>query len=56
MIDYRFLTPAEEEMTTAALFYEAASPGLGDAFLDDMQHVIDNLREYHTQASRLMLS
>jgi hypothetical protein len=28
MIDYRFLHPAEEEMTEASLFYEAASTGL----------------------------
>jgi hypothetical protein len=29
MIGYRFLSPAEEEMIEAALFYEAASKGLG---------------------------
>ena len=46
MIGYRFLTPAEDEMVEAALFYEAASPGLGDSFLDDVQRVIDSLREY----------
>jgi hypothetical protein len=27
MIGYRFLIPAEEEMTEASLFYEAASTG-----------------------------
>jgi hypothetical protein len=37
MIPYRFLTPAEEEMTEAALFYEAASSQLGSDFLDDVQ-------------------
>jgi plasmid stabilization system protein ParE len=46
MIGYRFLTPAEEEMIEAALYYEAASTGLGTNFLDDVQRVVDNLRQY----------
>jgi hypothetical protein len=46
MISYRFLTPAEEEMTEAALFYEAASSQLGTDFLDDVQRAIDTLRNY----------
>lgn len=45
MIGYRLLPPAEEEIAEAALFYEAAKTGLGDAFLDDIQHVIDTVRE-----------
>lgn len=44
MIGYRFLPPAEEEMTDAALFYEAAAPSLGHDFLDDLQHAIDTAR------------
>ncbi len=32
-------------MTEAALFYEAARTGLGDAFLDDIRHAIDTVRE-----------
>ena len=46
MIPYRFLTPAEEEMTEASLFYEAASTGLGRDFLDDVQRGIDSVREH----------
>ena len=46
MIGYRFLYPAEEEMTEASLFYEAASLGLGNNFLDDVQRVVDSLREH----------
>jgi hypothetical protein len=46
MIGYRFLSPAEEEMTEASLFYDAASSGLGNDFLDDVQHAIDRLCEY----------
>jgi len=32
-------------MTDASLFYEAASPGLGHRFLNDLQIVVDVLRE-----------
>ncbi len=46
MIGYRFLSPAEEEMTEAALFYDTASSGLGSDFLDDVQQAIDRLCEY----------
>jgi plasmid stabilization system protein ParE len=45
MIGYRFLPPAEEEMTEASQFYEAASTALGSSFLDDVQRVVDRLRE-----------
>ena len=45
MIGYRLLPPAEEEMTEAARFYEAAKTGLGDAFLDDIQRAIETVRE-----------
>ncbi|MGZ8264091.1 MAG: hypothetical protein ACXW2I_07835 [Burkholderiales bacterium] len=33
-------------MTEAALFYQAAGAGLGDDFLDDVQHAIDSVREH----------
>ena len=46
MIPYRFLTPAEEEMAEAALFYEAASSQLGNDFLEDVQRAVDRLREF----------
>jgi toxin ParE1/3/4 len=46
MMGYRFLPPAEEEMTEASLFYEDASAGLGSDFFDDVQRVIDALREH----------
>ena len=46
MIDYRFLFPAEEEMTEASVFYDAASRGLGEDFLDDIQQAIDRVCEY----------
>lgn len=46
MIGYRFLPPAEEEMTEAAFFYEANSTGLGSDFLDDLQRAIDAVREH----------
>jgi hypothetical protein len=40
MIGYRFLTPAEIEMTEASAFYEAAASGLGADFLDEIQRII----------------
>jgi toxin ParE1/3/4 len=52
MIGYRFLPAAEEEMTEASMFYENASTGLGHDFLDDVQGVIDHLRQHpHAGAS-----
>jgi hypothetical protein len=44
MIGYRFLSVAEEEMSEAAVFYEARTPGLGGKFLDDVQQVVARLR------------
>ena len=55
MIGYRFLTPAEEEMIEAALYYESASRGLGDDFLDDVQRAADNLRKYPNSRVALMV-
>jgi plasmid stabilization system protein ParE len=46
MISYRFLSPAEEEMSEAALFYELALAGLGTQILDDVQRAIDSLLIY----------
>jgi hypothetical protein len=46
MIGYRYLTPAEEEMIEASLFYEAASTGLGKRLLDDVQRAVDRLRKH----------
>ena len=46
MTAYRFLSPAEEEMIEAALFYESRSGGLGNDFLDDVQQAVDRLSHY----------
>ena len=46
MMGYRFLLPAEEEMTEASVFYEAASPDLGVDFLDDVHRGIDIVRAH----------
>src|SRR6266849_7884859 len=46
MIGYRFLLPAEEEMTDASVFYEAATTGLGAGFLDEVGRVVNILREH----------
>jgi len=60
MIGYRFLSPADEEMTEASVFYEAATFGLGADFLAEIQQVINALRHpqlgqihrYRTKTSR----
>ena len=44
MIDYRFLSVADDEMSEAAVFYETRGAGLGSNFLDDVQQSIDRLR------------
>lgn len=46
MTPYRFLSPAEEEMTEAALFYELSLDGLGGDFLDDVQRAVDRLSNF----------
>lgn len=46
MIGYRFLTPAEIEMTEASAFYESAASGLGVEFLEEVQRVVLILREH----------
>ena len=46
MIGYHFLLPAEEEMTEASVFYEVATSGLGAGFLDEVQRVINILRDH----------
>ena len=46
MIGFRYLPPAEEEMTEAARFYENEAVGLGTDFLDDIQRTINRLREH----------
>jgi hypothetical protein len=46
VIPYRFLSPAEEEMTEAALFYESALVGLGTDFLNDVQRAVNRVLDY----------
>ena len=45
MTAYRYLPGAREDLNKAAAFYEASVPGLGDAFLDDVERAIDHIRE-----------
>ena len=52
MSGYRFLSPAEDEMAQAALFYEAQTEGLGYAFLDNIGRVVHRLCE-HPLTARL---
>ncbi len=45
MIGYSFLSPAEEEMIDASIFYQRASQELGTDFLDEVQRMINVLRD-----------
>ena len=45
MIRHRYLPSAREELNEAAAFYEASVPGLGEAFLDDVERAIELVRE-----------
>jgi len=46
MIGYRFLLPAKEEMIDTSVVYEAATPGLGVDFLEEVGRVINVVREH----------
>ena len=45
MIRHRYLPSAREELNEAAAFYEASVPGLGEAFLEDVERAIETVRE-----------
>jgi plasmid stabilization system protein ParE len=44
-MDYRFLLPAEEEITEPAAFNEKESKGLGTDFLDEIENAISMICE-----------
>ena len=52
MSGYRFLSPAEDEMAQAALFYEAQTEGLGYAFLDNIGRVVIDYASIRITARR----
>jgi len=44
---HRYLPSAREELNEAAAFYDARVPGLGEAFLDDVERAIETIQENH---------
>jgi plasmid stabilization system protein ParE len=42
---YRYLPAAREDLNEAAAFYQVSVPGLGDAFLDDVERAIEDVCE-----------
>ena len=42
----RFLLPAQEEMLSAAAYYEAQAPGLGGGFLQKVDAAIRDISEH----------
>ena len=45
-----FHTDAEQELYEAAGYYNAETPGLGNSFLDDVEHAIGQLVQYPESA------
>ena len=44
MTSHRYLPSAREELNEAAVFYDARVPGLGEAFLDDVERAIETIQ------------
>ena len=42
----RLVEPAEQEMISAAEFYEQRSPGIGRDFLDKIESALDDIHEH----------
>ena len=40
---YRFLSPAQRELSEAVQYYEQASPGLGLEFLDEIERTVERI-------------
>ena len=41
-----YLDPAREEMIEAARYYEGEAQGLGNDFLDEIEHAVSMIQEY----------
>ena len=46
MMELRYLLPAEEEMTEAAIFFENQAVGLGAEFLDEIERTIEKIQRH----------
>jgi len=46
-----FLPPAREEFIAAASYYEAASPGLGTEFIEDVERAVSRLSTFPQHGS-----
>lgn len=53
MKSYRFLNEAEAEFHEYIRYYDEQVAGLGDRFIADVQHVIDQIRRY-PESGRLL--
>lgn len=43
---YRFLSPAQRELSEAVQYYEQASPGLGLEFLDEIERTVERILQH----------
>lgn len=48
-----FHPDAEAEVNEATIFLDLESPGLGDAFIDDLEHALGVIR-HHPQIARII--
>ena len=46
MIGYRLISPAREEAAEAAEFYDSSEPGLGLEFFEQLDSLIQRLRDF----------
>lgn len=46
MIGYLFISPAREEAAEAAEFYDSSEPGLGIEFFEQLNSLIQRLRDF----------
>ena len=47
---------AEAEINQAADFYDAECPGLGSTFLDQVEKAIENIHQFPTASSPILVS
>lgn len=45
-MNYRFLKPAQRELRKAVAYYDEQRPGLGDAFLDEIENAIKRVLQF----------
>lgn len=50
---YRFLSPAQRELSEAVQYYEQAAPGLGLEFLDEIERTVERILQHPEAWTRI---